>query len=77
MKSLTISTLILLLSVGCASRPEPGSLAAVHDQAQQQAIEACLKTNFRKYPNVRTVDVWDGCHKAILRQPQLIQRVGN
>ena len=76
MQRLTAIAIILVLSA-CASRPEPGSLTALKAQAEQQAIEQCLKTSMRKYPNVPIFDIWDTCHRVILKRPELIQRVKN
>ncbi len=76
MQRLAIIGITLVLSA-CASRPEPGSLAALKAQAEQKAIEHCLKSSIRKYPNVPVFDIWDTCHRAVLNEPQLIQRVKN
>ena len=76
MRRFTMTAISLVLGA-CATQPEPGSLAALHAEAQQEAIEYCLKTSMRKYPNVPTFDVWDACHRAILKRPELIQRVKN
>ncbi len=76
MQRLTVIAITLVLGA-CATQAEPGSLAALKADAQQEANEHCLKTTMRAYPHVPTHDVWDACHLAILKRPQLRQRVKN
>ena len=65
---------IPLLLTACAGRPAPGSLLALQQDVQQDAIETCLKDTIRLYPHVPTAQVWDACHSAVTGRPTLAQR---
>ena len=66
---------IPLVLTACAGKPTPGSLLALQQDAQREAIETCLKGSMRLYPNVPTAQVWDACHHAVTGRPTMAQRV--
>ena len=65
-----ILILVIVLQVcGCAVLPEQGSLAAIRQQAEREAVGGCVKWGLREHPHVPTADVWNGCRRTFSSAP--------
>ena len=64
-RAIILGALILMFDQwGCAKMPPVGSLERLALEGRKQAAKDCYRAYSRRYPNVPTADVINGCRRA-------------